>query len=140
VASFIDEGHFAAHVRRMRKLYAERRDVLMAAAGRQLAGLLAIDRAETGLHTVGRLEVPLAEAAVAEAALARDVTVAPIGRYCIAPVAERGLVLGFSGVPPREIEKGVRVLREVLEDGEAAGTGRRDSMETCAEPGVGLRP
>src|SRR5690606_6384453 len=37
VASFIEEGHFASHIRRMRKTYTERHEVLIDAAARRLA-------------------------------------------------------------------------------------------------------
>ena len=42
VAEFIDESHFASHLRRMRRIDAERHDVLCAAAWRRLAGMLDI--------------------------------------------------------------------------------------------------
>ena len=41
-------------------------------------------------------------------------TVVPLSRFCLEPVADRGLVLGFSGVRVEEIAKGVGVLAEVL--------------------------
>lgn len=117
VADFIGEGHFAAHVRRMRRLYAERHEALCAAAAAQLGGALDVERSSSGLHTVGRLRAGHDEAAVVAAAAQRQVTVSPIGRYAIAPRAvgeAQGLVLGFGGVTPAEIERGVGVLEEVL--------------------------
>ena len=123
VADFIGEGHFAAHVRRMRKLYAERHDALCQAAARQLAGALEVERSSSGLHTVGWLCAGHDETAVVAAAAQRQVTVAPIGRYAIAPRAAGapgGLVLGFGGVTPAEIERGVGLLAEVLGRGRVA--------------------
>ncbi|MCC6870009.1 MAG: PLP-dependent aminotransferase family protein, partial [Burkholderiales bacterium] len=115
VAEFIDEGHFAAHLRRMRRIYAERHDVLCRAARARLPGLLDIVASSSGLHTVGHLAAGLHEATVVEAALARNVTVSGIGRYALTRMPSRGLVLGFGGVVPRELEAGVGVLAEVLE-------------------------
>ena len=40
VASFLEEGHFTSHIRRMRKVYAERQDVLLESARAKLAGML----------------------------------------------------------------------------------------------------
>lgn len=114
VADFMDGGHFSTHIRRMRKLYAERHDALHAAAQKWLSGLIEIARTDTGLHTVGHLPRQIAEKVVADQAWSRDVTVAPLSRYAIAPTALNGLVLGFSGVKPTEIDKGARVLGEVL--------------------------
>ncbi len=115
VADFMDEGHFAAHIRRMRKLYAERHQVLLDAAGAQLAGALDIVPADTGLHTIGHLHAQFPADDIARLAWARDVTVVPFDRFCLAPVAANGLVLGFSGVRPEEIVAGVRVLAELFE-------------------------
>jgi GntR family transcriptional regulator / MocR family aminotransferase len=115
VAEFIDEGHFASHLRRMRRIYAERHDVLCNSAQRRLAGLLDVVPSPSGLHTIGHLRAGLSELAVAEAAHRRNITVSPIARFSLAKVAARGLVLGFGGIRPSEIEAGVDVLGEVLE-------------------------
>lgn len=114
VAQFIEEGHFTAHVRRMRQIYQERHAALLGAAQRRLAGLLDLEPAQSGLHTVGNLAAPLQELQIARDADALGVTASPIGRYAITPVARNGLVLGFGGVPPRDIEAGVAVLEQVL--------------------------
>jgi len=118
VADFIGEGHFAAHIRRMRRLYAERHEALCSAAVAQLAGALEVERSSSGLHTVGWLRAGHDEAAVVAAAAQCQVTVSPIARYSIAPRAagdRQGLVLGFGGVTPAQIEGGVAVLAQVLE-------------------------
>jgi GntR family transcriptional regulator/MocR family aminotransferase len=115
VADFIDEGHFASHLRRMRRIYAERHEALCHSAQRRLAGLLDIVPSQSGLHTIGHLRHGLSEIAVAEAAQKRSITVSPIGRFALAKVPARGLVLGFGGVRPPEIATGVQVLSEVLE-------------------------
>lgn len=115
VADFIEEGHFATHLRRMRQIYAERHQVLLDAARRLLAGRLDVVPTDTGLHTIARLGAGLSEAAATEAALAHDVTVAPIGRFCISPIETKGLVLGFSGIRPAEIVKGVETLARAFE-------------------------
>ncbi len=99
----------------MRKTYAERHQVLCDAADQKLTGFLEIVPTDTGLHTIGRLPPEQSETAIAAAALKRDIVVTPIERFCIAPTGNKGLVLGFSGIKPREIIDGVQVLAEVLE-------------------------
>jgi GntR family transcriptional regulator/MocR family aminotransferase len=113
-AEFIDEGHFAAHTRRMRLAYQERHDALLEAAGRHLAGLLEVVPADSGLHTVGHLVPGLHELDVSRDAAARDIAASPIGRFAIGPVAANGLVLGFGSVGPKALEVGVRGLSEVI--------------------------
>ena len=115
VAEFIDEGHFAAHVRRMRHVYLERHEALLDAARRRLSGLLDVLPTHSGLHTIGHLPASVSEAAVAQDADQRHVTASPIGRFALSPVGVNGLVLGFGGVSPKLIDAGAQVLAEVLE-------------------------
>lgn len=114
VADFMDEGHFAAHIRRMRKLYAERHAALLDAARQKLDGLLEVVPTDTGLHTVGLLPEGISETEVARRAWERKITVVPLQRFAIAPIDRSGLVLGFSGVGAAELRKGVDILAEVL--------------------------
>jgi len=114
VAEFIEEGHFATHIRRMRRVYEERHACLCEAARSELAGMLEIVPTESGLHTIGRLAGHLSEIAVARAVASRGVVVSPIARFSIEPIEMSGLVLGFGGVKPPEIKRGVAVLNEVL--------------------------
>lgn len=114
VADFIDEGHFATHLRRMRQLYAERHEALCRSGREKLAGALDIVPSASGLHTIGLLRPDLTEHAVVAAADRRDLTVSAIGRFAIAPVRNHGLVLGFGGVTPAQVERGVEVLAEVI--------------------------
>lgn len=116
VADFITEGFFATHIRRMRKLYAERFQLLYDGVRTQLAEDLDIVPTETGLHTIAFLRDGLDAGRVAAAAARRGVTVAPIDRFCIGPYPRQGLVLGFSGFTGPQIEAGIRLLGEALRD------------------------
>jgi GntR family transcriptional regulator/MocR family aminotransferase len=55
VTAFIQEGHFARHIQRMRKLYAERRSLTISALRKVLAEHVAIDTQPGGMHLVLRL-------------------------------------------------------------------------------------
>ncbi len=115
LADFIEQGHFATHVRRMRKIYAERHQALLSAARKRLSGLLDVVPTNSGLHTIGHLTPGLCEAAVSEAAAEREITAAPIGAFSLTPLDHQGLVLGFSGTPPRDIRAGIDILGEAME-------------------------
>jgi GntR family transcriptional regulator/MocR family aminotransferase len=114
VGEFIEEGHFAAHIRRMRGVYEERHAALREAARNELGGLLDVATASSGLHTVGYLHGAVSETAVARAAAQQGVMVSPLARYSIESFETRGLVLGFGCVAPPVIRSGIAVLREVL--------------------------
>ncbi|QNQ10125.1 MocR-like pyridoxine biosynthesis transcription factor PdxR [Sphingomonas alpina] len=55
VTAFIKEGHFARHIQRMRKLYAERRDATAAGLESVLGDHMRIDAQPGGMHLILRL-------------------------------------------------------------------------------------
>jgi GntR family transcriptional regulator/MocR family aminotransferase len=135
-AEFINEGHFSAHLRRMRRLYAERHEALAHHAEASWSGLLRLERSASGLHTVARFGAPGAfdERAVVAAAAARLITVSGIGRFAIAPTPESGLVLGFGGITPQQIERGVAVLAEILAGLRAAAAAAPPAQDEKSVP------
>ena len=135
VAEFIDEGHFASHVRRMRLIYQERHDTLIAASRQRLAGLLDVRPTHGGLHTIALLPASASEVAISRDADQRQVTASPIGRFALAPVAVNGLVLGYGGVSPKLITAGVEVLAQVLEARQSPTAARKAKAR---EPARGL--
>ncbi|MCC7273562.1 MAG: PLP-dependent aminotransferase family protein [Alphaproteobacteria bacterium] len=115
VAEFIEEGHFATHIRRMRRIYEERHAALCDAAATELAGLLDVVPAESGLHAISHLRPGISEIAATAAAEARRIVVSPIARFSIEPTEVNGLVLGFAGVRPPAIRAGVEALAAALQ-------------------------
>ncbi|MCQ4630239.1 PLP-dependent aminotransferase family protein [Shinella sp. CPCC 100929] len=116
VANFIECGHFSSHIRRMRRVYAERLQALLDGAEKHLGGMLEVAPTETGFHTVGRLAPDFDELAVARRAAERNVLVSPISRFAITPVSQRGLILGFSSAPPRMIASAAETLALTLKE------------------------
>lgn len=57
VCDFIEQGHFGRHLRRMRKVYAERWCTLSHHATEHLSGLLRLSDIEAGLQTIGWLKI-----------------------------------------------------------------------------------
>src|SRR5260370_6231141 len=98
----------------MRELYATRLSALLESARHERAGLLQVSSIEAGLQTVGWLQQGIREESAARAARRRDVDVTPLSCYCRQPLARQGLQLGFAGVKPGEIQRGVRELASAL--------------------------
>jgi GntR family transcriptional regulator / MocR family aminotransferase len=113
LSQFINEGHFARHVRRMREVYAERLAVLLEEGRSRLAGLLELSAVEAGLQTVGWLSHGLDSKAAEEAAKQRGVDVSSLRSYGEKKL--QGLHLGFAAIRPAEIRRGVRELAIALE-------------------------
>ncbi|HEX6160623.1 MAG TPA: PLP-dependent aminotransferase family protein, partial [Thermoanaerobaculia bacterium] len=110
LCDFIEQGHFARHLRRMRQIYGERLTHLMECARKRLDGFLEISPVEAGLQTVGWLPPGVDADVVAKKACARNVDVVPLSRFSRRRMARGGLQLGFAAVDESEISRGVREL------------------------------
>jgi GntR family transcriptional regulator/MocR family aminotransferase len=114
VCDFIEQGHFGRHLRRMRKVYAERWGALSHYASQYLSGVLRLSDMEAGLQTIGWLKTGILAEDVALAAAKRKIDVVPLSRYCHAAYLAEGLQVGFAAVDEAAIEKGVLALAEAL--------------------------
>jgi GntR family transcriptional regulator/MocR family aminotransferase len=118
LAAFIEEGHFATHVRRMRRLYATRQAALVAAAERHLGDFLSVAPDDTGLHLMAwltpQVAARLGDRGAAEVAVAAGIAVSPLCEYFSGPPDRQGLLLGYAAVPEDAIERGARRLADAL--------------------------
>lgn len=114
LAAFIAEGHLARHVRRMRRVYAERRTALLDALAARAGGKLEPIPAPAGLHVTALL-VPSADArAVVARAAAQGVAVDPLDTYAAERAPPPGLVLGFGQIEAARIDEAVRRLVQAI--------------------------
>jgi len=115
LAAFIDEGHLDRHVRRVRGVYADHRAPLIDTLGARLPRTLAwLQPGDQGMHVVlwlaGRLDDREVVARAAEAGVAVR-AVSPM----FAPGTGRpGLVLGFGGFSPAQMEAAAQRLADVI--------------------------
>jgi GntR family transcriptional regulator/MocR family aminotransferase len=114
LAAFIAEGHLARHVRRMRRVYAERRTALLAALAEHAGDFLAPLPASAGLHVAASLRSPAASGDVVARAAALGVAVDSLDAYAAAGLAPPGLVLGFGQIEAARIDEAVRRLRQAI--------------------------
>ena len=119
LAEFIESGHFAAHVRRMRKRYAERQRLLLAAADRHLAGLLVLTPDPAGMHLVAALAPALAkrmtDTEASKRAAGIGINTPALSSYYLGRPVRQGLLLGYAAIADRAIEPAVRKLASALQ-------------------------
>jgi len=116
VTSFIEEGHFARHVRRMRQAHLERGAALVEAARDILPDAVAVRPPQAGLHTLLDLPPELSDENVADIAAAKGIDVRPISMYAIHAPPQASLALGFACVPEGRMAAGLRVLRAAINE------------------------
>ena len=105
LASFIGQGHYASHIRRMRVLYGRRRAMLAHLIERRLGPeWVHATGSEAGLHLVMNFPEPISDVKVTAEALSRGILVKPLSGYYAADTAPRaGLMLGYACVPEEQM-------------------------------------
>ncbi len=114
LAAFMDGGHFARHLRRMRGVYRERAGALLDALRTRCGGMLEPRGCDTGMQLCAMLPAGVADTAVRDRAARLGVEVAPLSAYGLARRRLSGLVFGFGGVRPAAIRAGVETLQRAL--------------------------
>jgi GntR family transcriptional regulator/MocR family aminotransferase len=120
LCDFIDQGHLGRHLRRMRRIYEERFNLLLECAQQHLAEYLEVSNIEAGLQTIGRLRIGVSAELVAQRAAMEEIDVVPLSRYCHTVSIPEGLQIGFADVQEKEIRAGVLKLARVFEPLKAA--------------------
>jgi GntR family transcriptional regulator / MocR family aminotransferase len=115
VTAFMQEGHFAAHLRRIRLMYRDQRDQLVAALKTRLGADLTVEAPDQGMHLVAYTRRGLSDVAIERAGREHGVIVRAMSRLHVAAAPPSALVLGFSGYPSRSIIPAVERLAHVIE-------------------------
>jgi len=114
LADFIAGGHFAAHLRRMRALYASRRERLVEAFRRHAPHAVP-GGLSCGMHATLELPAHSVDVAAAMRAARVGIRVQPLSRYSAGAGARNGLLLGYSALSERRIGAAVARLAGVLD-------------------------
>lgn len=120
MADFIDEGHFARHVRRMRSLYAKRQAACVSAFQQHLGHVLTVAASDVGLHVIGWLRADVSEQQLLSAAKQANVDLAPLSIYYSKPPEKTGVIIGYAPYSEKQILRATLKLRAALEGSSAA--------------------
>ncbi|ACR32102.1 PLP-dependent aminotransferase family protein [Burkholderia glumae] len=123
LAEFIEAGQFTRHLRRMRRLYAERRDALHDTLSRRLGGMLTVSAGDGGMHLSARLDAGVSDLDVYRAGRAHGLVIRPLSPFCAPgtdPSAYNGLVLGYGSVAVESMDDAVIRLERAIGDAHRA--------------------
>jgi GntR family transcriptional regulator / MocR family aminotransferase len=110
LTDFIEEGHFARHLRRMVEVYQQRRDVLASALATKMGDRMEVFVPEAGMHLVGWLPADVDDTALAARAAKAGLEVSPISKYSLIPLKRAGLLFGYAGTDEAALREGVQRL------------------------------
>ena len=102
-----------SHLRRMRRLYAQRRETFMPAFEAALGAHLELRRTDTGIQLVATFRRPTDDHRFAAAAIAAGVNVSPYSLQFRHGGGTPGLVLGFAATGDRAQRRGLSRLAGV---------------------------
>jgi GntR family transcriptional regulator/MocR family aminotransferase len=114
LCDFMERGHLARHMRRMREIYSSRYEVLLEGARKYLGGALEPQAVHCGLYTAAYLRNGMTSEEAEPAASAAGVETLSLNRFCLAAKDPKGLLLGFGGFSEAGIREGLRRLARVL--------------------------
>lgn len=110
LATFIQDGHYARHVRKVRKACYERQQVLITAIQKYLSDVLTVQATDSGIHLVCWLNEPWTEQSFIIQAKQVGLVVQPLSRYCQTPPHKAAVLLGYAAHTPEEIKINIKKL------------------------------
>jgi GntR family transcriptional regulator/MocR family aminotransferase len=118
LAAFIAEGHLGSHLRRQRRRYKIKQELLLAAAQRHLCGLLDLSADAGGQHLVGYLHDDLLarmdDREASRRAAAVGIAAPALSLHWIIQPQRQGLLLGYTALPERQIDTVVSRMARAL--------------------------
>jgi len=114
LTDFMNEGHFARHIRRMRQLYSQRRTALVDELQKEFGSVLQVLGSEAGMHLAVLLPKGLRDQPIAARAAREKLWVAPLSPAYLGDTPRQGFILGFGNTTAEEMPNAVRRLKSVL--------------------------
>jgi GntR family transcriptional regulator/MocR family aminotransferase len=115
LARFINEGFYLSHVRRMRKVYAERRDIFTEQFNKLLGDRFTLEISDAGLHALAWFRSPKDSARLEGRKPNLGVKISRLSFFCIDAKLPPALLLGFAAWSPAQIREGLTRLARALE-------------------------
>lgn len=112
VAKFLREGHYLRHLRRMKRLYAARREALLRCLGEMASNSIKV-KATAGLAVVLSLPEYASDVEIASRALQLGMAPAPLSPWYMRPSRRQGLLLGVTNLNERRLKADCRRLLEL---------------------------
>lgn len=115
LADFIAGGHLSRHIRKMRQIYDERRQMLLDRLERDFAPWLKPLPSDYGIHVAALAVGDYDLEAVAASLPAQGVNILTLKPFLNGDTGSRGLVFGFGATDLAAIERGLGLLRQAFD-------------------------
>ena len=114
LTDWIRSGYFEQHIRRMRKLYNLRRQVLIRALKKCFGDRVTIVGANAGVHLMVKIKTALSDRVIIQKAAAEGIGLISARGYYLNPQHQGEFVFGYGQLEETQIETGILKLSQIL--------------------------
>jgi len=115
MTDFMEGGHFARHLKRMRARYGERQQFLTEQVTGRIGGLLDIRPVESGMYLTAWLPEGWSDRAASAALAKAGIIAVPLSSFVLETAREPGLVLGYTGHDEVAMTRAIERMATALE-------------------------
>ncbi len=114
LSEFMNNGEFYRHIRRVRRIYGERRKTLMESIRTELGDILSFDDHQAGMLFTAKLPDEYDDIAIVKAARAEGILVSALSTYYVRRNRRSGLLINFCTYENEEIVDNILKLKHIL--------------------------
>lgn len=116
LAQFLHSGEFASHLRKMRRLYAARRDAMQDALHTHLGDIATLYGGASGMHLSIGIPADFSDQHISDRALAQGLVARPLSGYVIGTPTphSNGFILGYAQVPCEAMDAKIAQLARLI--------------------------
>jgi GntR family transcriptional regulator/MocR family aminotransferase len=113
LAQFIDQGAFARHIRKVRRVYTARHETVIGILNKDFHEQLEVVPAVAGLHVTALARTASVEqiSDVVQRASALSVEIQRLAKFVVDGPPRAGLLFGYGAIPTAHIPQGLALLR-----------------------------
>jgi GntR family transcriptional regulator / MocR family aminotransferase len=115
LAHFMEDGDFYRHIRKSRRIYSERRKLLIELLNSQLNEFIEFDDHQAGMQLTVKFRTDINDQEISELAKQQGVHVSPLSAQYHGKPARSGLIMGFCGFNETEIRDYLENLVKIIQ-------------------------
>ena len=116
LAYFMKSGEFYRHIRRVRRIYSERRQALIQMLETSLGNIATFEDHCAGMQIAIKLPPEYNDKQLSKAALSKGIFCPPLSDYYSSSHSQNGLLLGFCGFTIEEMQAAMETLSSIIQE------------------------
>ena len=116
LAYFMKSGEFYRHIRRVRRIYSERRQALIKLLETNLGNIATFDDHHAGMQIAINLPTKYNDMQLSRIALSKGIFCPPLSSYYTSAHSQNGLLLGFCGFTVEEMQTAMETLKDTIQE------------------------